>query len=118
MEFKQGSSICRGCAFQNEEEELELISLEKTKDEIEAAASILVEEVLPINKKARPKAARGTRTSMTIADSIVQEITLPGEVLSSNTDLPLTSRTLLTVSPIKSVQQINLDKWMNRHIND
>ncbi|VDI82842.1 Hypothetical predicted protein [Mytilus galloprovincialis] len=102
VELEQSTSTCRGCAFQNEEEELEII----------------IEEVLPINKKARPKAAKGTRTSMTITDSFEQDITLPGEVLSSNTNLPLTSITLLTVLPIKSVQQMNMDKWMNRHLND
>lgn len=72
--------------------ELELIKLEN-KDGIGAAATIVVEEVLPtttsstqdsnINTKARPKAAKGVRTSMIIADGCVQDITIPGEVASS-----------------------------------
>ncbi|CAC5389210.1 unnamed protein product [Mytilus coruscus] len=130
MELKRSASICS--AFQNDEQELELIGLEN-KDEIGAAPTIADEAVLPtakggrsttpifesnINKKARPKAAKGVRTSMLIADGVVQDITIPGEVVSSDANMPLTSKTLLTVPAIKSVQQMYLDNWMYRHMDD
>ncbi|CAG2238899.1 unnamed protein product [Mytilus edulis] len=102
--------------------ELELKRLEN-KDGIGAAATSVVEEVLPttkggrsstqnsnINTKARAKAAKGARTSMIIADGCVQDITIPGEVASLDTNMPLAS--------IKSVQQMNLDNRMHRHMND
>ncbi|CAC5380078.1 unnamed protein product [Mytilus coruscus] len=114
MELKRSASICS--AFQNNEQELELIRL-KNKDEIGASPSLAVEEVLPkakggrsttqifesnMNKKARPKAAKGVRTSMNIADGVVQDISLPGEVVPSDANMPLTSKTLLTVPAIKT----------------
>ncbi|CAG2210299.1 unnamed protein product [Mytilus edulis] len=102
--------------------ELELKRLEN-KDGIGAAATRVVEEVLPttkggrsstqnsnINTKARAKAAKGARTSMIIADGCVQDITIPGEVASLDTNMPLAS--------IKSVQQMNLDNRMHRHMNE
>lgn len=111
--LKRSASICS--AFNNDERELKIIELEN-KDEIEASPTISVEEVLPkvMSKNARPKAAKGVRTSMNIADRVTTDFSHPGEVVTSDeylsrAKMPLISRTQLTVPPIKSVQQIYLD---------
>ncbi|CAC5389211.1 unnamed protein product [Mytilus coruscus] len=75
-----------------------------------------------MSKKARPKAEKGVRTSMNIADVGMKYFSLPGEGVQSDeylsrAKMPLTSRPQLTVPAVKTVEQIYLDNWRYRHMD-
>ncbi|CAG2194935.1 unnamed protein product [Mytilus edulis] len=69
------------------------------------------------NKKRRPNAAKGVRTSMTVmlATNSTMDVRLPGEVIpSSNTST--VSRPQLTAPEIPTKEKVYLDSWMERQI--
>ncbi|CAG2254005.1 unnamed protein product [Mytilus edulis] len=69
------------------------------------------------NRRRRPKAAKGVRTSMTImlSTNSNMDVRLPGEVIpSSNT--PTVSRPQLTAPEIPTKEKVYLDSWIEHQI--